>query len=105
MKEAGRGSSLPFLPIPSPFFYPSHFSRGLLTLIPCSLLRNGTETLATQTTGPGLGGGGGGRLVSGSEGFAVYGLLLIMSLRGVWLVRPYISKSHDGAAVPLWLLI
>ena len=27
------------------------------------------------------------RLVSGSEGFAVYGSLLIMSLRGVWLVR------------------
>ena len=56
MKEAGRGSSLPFLPTPSPFFCSSHFSRGLLTLIPCFLLRNGTETLATQTTGPGLGG-------------------------------------------------
>ena len=81
MKEAGRGTSLLFLPTPSPFFYSSHFSRGLLTLIPCSLFRNGTEALATQTTGPGLGG------VSGYEGFAVYGSLLIMSLRGVWLVR------------------
>ena len=56
MKEAGRGSFFPFFPTPSPFFYSSHFSRGLLTLIPCSLLRNGTETLATQTTGPRLGG-------------------------------------------------
>ena len=56
MKEAGRGSFFPFFPNPSPFFYSPHFSRGLLTLIPCSLLRNGTETLATQTTGPRLGG-------------------------------------------------
>ena len=56
MKEAGRGSFFPFFPTPSPFFYSPHFSRGLLTLIPCSLLRNGTETLATQTTGPRLGG-------------------------------------------------
>ena len=56
MKEVGRGNFFPFFPTPSPFFYSPHFLRGLLTLIPCSLLRNGTETLATQTTGPGLGG-------------------------------------------------
>ena len=55
MKEGGRRSFLPFFPTPSPLFYSRHFSPGLLTLVPCFLLLNGTETLATQTTGAGVG--------------------------------------------------
>ena len=41
---------LPFVPTPSQLFYWRHFSRGLKTLVPCSLLLNRTETLATQAT-------------------------------------------------------
>ena len=50
--ERGEGEErkqrfLTFLPHPSPLFYSHHFSRGL---VPRSLLRNRTETLATQAT-------------------------------------------------------
>ena len=51
-QRVGEVSFLSFPPLP--VFYSPHFSRGLLTLVPCSLLRNGTETLGTQTTGAGV---------------------------------------------------
>ena len=103
-----RGGEVLFLSSPSPpRSFTHHIFRAVFWhsfLVLCS--ETARKRLLRRLPGPDWGeGGGGGRLVSGSEGFAVYGLLLIMSLRGVWLVRPYISKSHDGAAVPLWLLI
>lgn len=97
MKEAERGSSLPFLPVLLLVtFFARSFDTHSLFFAP---KRHGDACYAEYRARAGR------RLVSGSEGFAVYGSLLIMSLRGVWLVRPYISKSHDGTAVPLWLLI
>ena len=38
----------PLFPTPSPLFYKRHFSRGLWTLVPLSLLLNRMETLSTQ---------------------------------------------------------
>ena len=55
MKQ-GEGKFPFFLPHLSPLFYSSHFLRRLVTLVPCSLLRNGTETLARQTIRAGIGG-------------------------------------------------
>ena len=55
-ERSGEGKFPPFLPHPLPAPLLVTFFARCLTLIPCSLLRNGTETLATQTTGPRLGG-------------------------------------------------
>ena len=100
-ERGGEGKFLSFLPHPLPVlllatFFARSFDTHSLFFAP---KRHGNACYADYRARAGR------RLVSGYEGFAVYGSLLIMSLRGVWLVRPYISKSHDGTAVPLWLLI
>ena len=82
-ERGGEGNFSSFPPHPLPVlllvtFFARSFDTHSLFFVP---KRHGSACYADYRARAGR------RLVSGYEGFAVYGSLLIMSLRGVWLVR------------------
>ena len=98
MKEAGRGTSLPPHPLPVLLlatFFARSFDTHSLFFAP---KRHGNACYADYRAQAGR------RLVSGSEGFAVYGSLLIMSLRGGVVGRPLYKQEPWWDSCPIMAL-